>query len=568
MLILYWSALSAPFVYDDLSQIVKNPQLSSFYETFKLYCLMPSAFTNQFMGAGGTNLRPLFWLSLSLDRHIWGVNGASGFHFTNIFLQWINGFLLFVILCRVSIPSLTAAVTALIWLGMPINSEPVAWVSGREYILCGLFLLLVFRCAHSYYVQKTKASVVGVFAWSLAALLSHEAGILAGPLIILLAYSMGTLFKRSTAILVSSVVASDLVFGGMRQLVGAHAGSGSPRLWSIGPAFWKYMLWMIAPIHMSMQRTMSTPPNAPSQEAIVAACAMIGVCIGAFVIRKKAPFLAVGIAWTSIAILPFCGVVYIYQGMAERFCYFASVGIALVVSSLMFQHGRTLRQIASTVAILWMAWGAWRLRLRVIDWCDPVALYESSIEATPDPMLFYNLGWAWRERGDYEKALADYEEAARRRPDYQEAQASVGQMLSIMGRSREALAPFDRALTLKPEDSPTRVDLAMTLAQLGDKKGAEREFRTALAYTPENLSALTDFGSLLVQEGRSDEAMPYFQKAINASPSDADAYYNLGVLFVQMGQMAKALPLFQKALLLKPDDPDTLAIMAKLYGQR
>ena len=568
VLALYWRALTAPFVYDDLDVIVKNSELGSFHEVFKRFFFAPSAFTNHFRGAGGSNYRPLFWLSLSVDRHIWGLHGASGFHFTNIFLHWLNGFLLFLLLRRLGIAGMVAATTAVIWLGMPINSEAVAWISGRAYPLCGLFIILALWSTYYYLFQKRFIFLIAVFASSLAALLSHESGLLVVPLVGLLSYGMGVLPERKTRILISVCVVSDLLYLIARQLVGTRAGGGGTTIWSIGIAFWKYWLWMVAPVHMSIQRSTSTPLNVFSAEAIVALCSLFAVCIGIILLRKAAPLLFAGLGWSTIALLPFCGIVFIYQGMAERYEYLASAGFALAVSSLIFQHIKTLRHIMACFAIVWIAWGAWRLKMRVLDWCDPVALYQSSLQATPDPMLFYDLGWAWREKGAMDKALANYQEAIRRQPDYQEAYASVGQVLSMVGRPVEAVPAYSRALALSEDDSNTRVDFAITLEQLGDKQSAEKEFRKALVFTPKNISALNGLGSLYNLESRSDEAIKEFRQAILDNPSDKTAYFNLAALFQQQGQKEKALEFYRKVLQLSPDDQDTLSNMMLLYRQQ
>ncbi len=568
VLALYWNALGAPFVYDDLDTVVKNPELSSFHEMFKLFFLAPVAFTSHFRGVGGTYYRPLYWLSLSLDRHFWGVNGSYGFHFTSIFLHWANGFLLFLFLRRIRIASATAAIAAFIWLGMPINSEAVAWVSGRAYVLCGLFLLVALLFSHSYLVRGKLFSLFGVFSASLAALLSHESGLLFLPLAFILTYGMGLLRRRSAWSLLSVVAISDLLYLAARMFVGTRAGKGDPSLWAIGLAFWKYCLWMVAPVHMSMQRVTSTPPNVPSLTAIFALCVLAVLCGTLFLIWKKAPVFAGGLAWSIIAIMPFCGLVFIYQGMAERFVYIASAGLAVAVSALVFQRLAALRGWLVCLLVLWIGWGAWRLKMRVLDWRDPVALYESSLEATPDAMLFYDLGWAWREKGNISKALTEYQEAVQLQPDYEEAQASVGQSLSMMGRPAEAVPAYNRALILTPGDSDTRVDLAVTLEQLGDKDGAEREFKKAIEFTPKNISALNDLGSLMIVEGRLDEAIPYFEKAIQANPLDKNAYYNLGGISQQMGQMDKAQAYYRKVLQLDPTDQDTLANLARMYGYK
>lgn len=564
MLSLYWKALGAPFVYDDLFQIVNNANLTSFHAVFKSAFLTPAEFTSNFRGGGGSNYRPLFWLSLSVDRHIWGLR-ASGFHFTNIFLHWTNGFLLFLFLRRTHISTTMAATAVIIWLGMPINSEPVAWISGREYLLCGLFLILALWSAYSYLYEEKTTSLIGVLTFLLAALFSHEAGILFLPLAILLACSVGKLRKRGGLTLLSVVLVADILFLLARRIVGVHVAGGKSAIWPVGLAFWKYVLWMVAPIHMSMQRATSTPPSVLSFQAVLALCLLLAFCVGIVLIRKKFPLLSASLAWSTAALLPFCGIVFIYQGMAERFEYFASAGLALAIASVVVQYAKALRLFATVLVVLWVAWGAWRLQRRVLDWCDPISLYESSLEATSDPMLFYNLGCAWRDKGDLNKALEEYQKAIQLRPDYAQAQASVGQMLFLLHRSAEAFTPFSRALALNPADSDTRVSFAYSLEVLGKKEEAEGQFKKALVFAPQNSSALNDLGSLLVSEGRSGEAISYFQQAIQAKPLDTTAYYNLAAYYQNRGQRNEALQMYQRLLQINPNDSDAIAYMLRLY---
>ena len=561
---LYWRALGAPFIYDDLSQIVNNVNLTSFHAVFKSAFLTPTEFTSNFRAGGGSTYRPLFWLSLSVGRHIWGLR-ASGFHFTNIFLHWANGFLLYLLLRRMHISTAIAATAVIIWLGMPINSEPVAWISGREYLMCGLFLILALWSAYSYLYEGRTTSLIGVLAFLLAALFSHESGILFLPLAIIFVYSAGKLRKRTGLILLSVVIVADLLFLLARRIVGIHAEGGKSTIWPVGLAFWKYMLWMVAPIHMSMQRATSTPPNVPSAQAILALCSLLALCIGIILVRKKTPLLSAGLAWSIAALLPFCGIVFIYQGMAERFEYFASAGLALAIASVVVQYAKTLKLFATVIVILWVAWGAWRLQRRVRDWCDPISLYESSLEATSDPMLFYNLGCAWRDKGDLNKALEEYLRAVQIRPDYEEAQAGVGQILFLLHRYAEALTPFNRALVLSPTDSATRVTFALSLEALGENEESEGQFKKALMFTPKNTSALNDFGSFLISEGRSDEAIPYFQQAIQANPRDTTAYYNLAAFYQNHGQNNKALQMYQRLLQTNPNDSEAITNMMRIY---
>ena len=103
--VLYSGVLSAPFVYDDIDQIANNPALQSWHDVYSRFILSPVSLTSRFLGSSNSTYRPLFWTSLAVDRHLWGTD-ASGFHFTNLFLHWLNGFLLFQLLRKLELLAL------------------------------------------------------------------------------------------------------------------------------------------------------------------------------------------------------------------------------------------------------------------------------------------------------------------------------------------------------------------------------------------------------------------------------------------------------------------------------
>lgn len=528
---LYWRALNAPFIYDDIDQIVRNPALASLRLTFHRFWLSPVSFNSQIRGVGGSTYRPLYWISFALDHWIWGV--AAGFHLTNIILHWLNGILSFLLLRRLRVAPLTAAVAALLWLGLPINTEAVAWVSGRGYVLCTFFLLLALLFADGY-LRKGRSwfLLAAYFAASLAALLSHEEGVLVLPLTLLIAYATDRLSRRLVGWLVAASVLAGLIYIALREAVKTSPGQTRAALWAVGLAFWRYAKWMVLPVHMSVERSTSMPINAASLGTIAGWLGLIALVAAIVLLRKWMPKVAAGLVWVVVALLPFCGFVFIYQGMAERFEYLAAAGLALAAASLALEYAGAWKSIAVGCLAVWMMWGAWRVRARVLDWGDPVALYESSLVATPkSELLLYNLGDQYRERGDLPKAVKN----------------------------------FEQALALNPRDHATAVNLAVALQQLGDKRGAEAGFRRAIALDPRQSDAYNNLGVLLTDEGRVDEAIRCFQKAIQDNPSDATPYFDLAVLFQQRGQDEVALAFYRKVLELKPADPDTIHNVAKLH---
>ena len=564
---LYWRALGAPFIYDDLDQIVNNPALASLHATFHRFWLSPVAFTSEFRGpGGGSTYRPIYWLSLAIDRRVWGVGGAGGFHFTNLLIHWANGLVGFLLLRRLRVPVVTAAVAAMVWLGLPINSEAVAWVSGRAYLLCGFFLLVGLWAADAYLRSKRWLALAAYFVASLAAVLSHEAGLFVLPLTLLLGYATGRVSRRLWSGLVGSAVLAGLVYFAVKHFVGASGAQGAGAFWAIGLTFWKYFLWMIAPVHMSVERSTSTPANVFSAAAVVGWIGLLALIGLVVLLRKRMPIVAAGLAWGVIALLPFSGVVFIYQGMAERFCYLAAAGFALAIASFVLEYASGGKKVAVGCLAVWMVWGAVRVWARVGDWGDPVRLYQSSLAATPQsPTLFYNLGFAYREKGYLAKAEENYREATRLWPEYQRAWASLGDIDSQLGRPKDAVTAYKQALALNAKDAGTMMNLAVALQQTGDNRGAEEQLQRAIALDPKGSAAYTDLGVLYRQEGRVDDAIKAFQMAIDNNPSDPTPYFDLAVMFQQRGQDDVALRFYKKVLALRPDDPDTLVNLGKLH---
>src|SRR3984957_15747289 len=181
VLTLYWRAIFNPFSsYDDVTNVVSNSGLSS-WQGIIYYLRTNVSFVGDLRGSGESYYRPLYWISLALDRKLWGVS-AVAFHLTNVILHWLNGLLLFTLLRRVRVPLRVAACTVLLWLVLPINSEVVAWVSARAYLLVALFVLLSALLAQRFLETKRAVALAGYALTALCALLCHEAGILVFPL--------------------------------------------------------------------------------------------------------------------------------------------------------------------------------------------------------------------------------------------------------------------------------------------------------------------------------------------------------------------------------------------------
>jgi len=599
--LLYWQAIQGPFLYDDIPQIQQNHALLSWHAAFE-YFRSSVPFNNEYRGFAGSFYRPLFWLSLTLDRKLWGLN-PSGFHVTNLVLHWATGLLGFLLLRNFGASVLMASAASLVWLGLPINSEAVAWISGRPFCLTGFLLLLALLMADWYLRSRRPLPLICYFFASLGALLSHEAGVLVLPLTVVVAYAKDRKPGRWWLPLAGVGTGVVLVYLGLRNLAGAHVPTVLPRILPLGISFLKYVQWMIFPVKMSVERSIDAPANSFSLAAVGAL--LIVLVLFALIVwwRNKMPELTAGMAWMSIALLPFCGIVFIYQGMAERYDYVASQGLALAVVAVSLRARNWAKPAVLSLVMLWIGWGAWRLNARVRDWTNEVSLYTTSLKATPkSAVLLYNLGVASADAGDSEKAIEFYRRSININPNYVSALVNLGNLLRARGNYSESIALYERAISLdpqspdawidlgnvygqqgsaqeaknayekaialKPDDTRAIINLGVTFQRLGDLPAAKQQYERAISIDGTQAAVYCNLGALLVQQGNADAGSKQFKRAIQIDPSYAPAYFDLGVLYQQTGNNDLATRMYEKALEIKPDYQKARLNLERLQGRR
>jgi tetratricopeptide (TPR) repeat protein len=502
--VLYSGVLHAPFVYDDLNQVANNPALNSWHAVWTQYLLRPSKLGSGLLrNGGGSTYRPVFWIVLALERRVFG-SEPGGFHFTGLLLHWTNGVLLFVLLRRLKMRLPVAALATLIWLGMPVNSEAVAWISGQLYPLSTGFLLLALLLALEYVRSAGGWRLAAFTGAALLADLSHEQGVL---LVAFLALGYALLEEdrrpRRWAVVVGLALLADAVYVACRWAVGTHAGRGPHHLWNIGEVFWYYIQLIMLPVRMSIERSTAVPGGALTSGAMAAWVALIALVLGVVLLRRRVPTLTAALSIVVVAVLPYCGFVYIYQGMAERYVYLTSIGFAVGIAATVSATRREARGIAFTCVAIWMGWAAWRLMMRVEDWQDPLALYGHSLEATPQSVLM-NLNY--------------------------------GAALQRVGRQSEAESQYRRVTSLAPDDSEAYVDLESLYIEEGRLDDGITMYKQAIAVNPNDATAYFDLGVMFQQRGQDREALAFYKKVLQLKPDDSQALLYLSKLQITEGE--------------------------------
>jgi protein O-mannosyl-transferase len=319
---------------------------------------------------------------------------------------------------------------------------------------------------------------------------------------------------------------------------------------------------------MSIERSTNTPPDKLSIPAIIAWAGFLAICAAAVLMRRKWPMTAAALAWTSISLLPFCGLVPTYQGMAERFLYFASMGLAFLVAALSSSIPPQARFLGLSIVAIWILWGAARINRRLIDWSDPILLYQSSLKGSPhSSKLLYNVGAVSEQRGDLARAERSYQDVLRLQPAFEKAIAGLANIRLRLNDPKDAAGLYRKALYIAPDDVGTLTNYAASLQELGDLGNAAAEYRRAIALAPTKDDGYCGLGVVLFEEGNALGAMVQFLKAKRIDPFDPTPYYDLGSVYEKFGRLDAAADSYKKALRLMPGDADSAAALLRLKGR-
>lgn len=156
------------------------------------------------------------------------------------------------------------------------------------------------------------------------------------------------------------------------------------------------------------------------------------------------------------------------------------------------------------------------------------------------------------EQGRLDEALAHFQEAIRKQPDYLEGHVSIAVILIEKGRLEEAIGRLERALALDPKCWFAHANLALVRQKQGRREEAIAHFRKAVELNPKHLVARTNLGRALAEAGMLEEATEHFRAAVALAPRDAPSRVNLGNALLDRGLLSEAVEHYRKALELDP----------------
>jgi len=156
--------------------------------------------------------------------------------------------------------------------------------------------------------------------------------------------------------------------------------------------------------------------------------------------------------------------------------------------------------------------------------------FEQAVTMLPSCYdCFYNIGFAYTQKRDYEKAEASFKKALELKADYIEAYNGLATVYNAQKRFDDAQAASTKA-----------AELAAAATAAGGGGAA-------------SLDALYNQGVIAWNAGKIDDAIAKFKEALAVNPDHADSHYQLGMGLLNKGQLPEAVAEFETYLKLSPD---------------
>lgn len=563
-LLVYANHLLNPFQYDSVRFLSEN---LLFAEPARL--LSPDYVLKEYNHRGG-----LFW-TYGLNAWLHGMD-PFGFHLINLIFHLMNGALVFLVTLRAlpyfnwEAPFLSqqglSLTVALLFVLHPIQTETVVYVMSRSELIAGWLYLLGF-----YFFQRelgapgspwTIKQSLRTGSFTLMILL---VGYSIKPTIVTLPAMMAFYFvlgrskadpfwervRRYRAFIIGSFLifivalvaklATDPFFlagtPGAVETIGRQTYLLS-QPWVI---MFYYLKLLLFPFGLNIDPEIIPVTTVTSWRFLMGAAA-IGLSIWLAIKKPVTRLPLFALLWFFIVLSPSSSFVTLLDLAAEHRVYLAAYGVFLIIAICLAQlikitvsgPPRRLAWYIAAVTLLLLVHSTLTINRNQV-WSTEVTLWEDVLEKSPNKVrALVNLGHAYTQKGDREKAIDFYQRSLKKGAHYFQTYYNVAVLYLEKGETDKAFEHFSIA---------ARVDGSIpdVHARLGD---------------------------IYMQRQEWEKADGHFQQAVELNPQYDSAFRSLGVLhYYYLKNPRAGIAFFKRSLYLNPGQPDAAKIRALVDKQ-
>ena len=447
--------------------------------------------------------KPVTILSFAIDYAV-GRGDPFPFHLNNLILHIMNTIIIYVISGRLMGNRWAGFISAVIFAIHPARTPSVVWISERKDVLSGFFFLLTYLLYMKYIENKNKfIYIISIFAFILA-ILSKPSTITLPVILFLQDYFFRKDFslKKNWASYIPFFLIS-MIFAYLQLFVmeGVMPEKGEKYLSlnaleiivTILLMYGKYIIMFIIPWNLKIIYIDAHYIKIlPLTDVIIFPLVILLIIAVTIFLWKKQKFIAFGVLWFIIVLLPALYCYYYPVSMATRYLYLPSIGLSFIIAYLLYKlyelkiYGKYIS--TGVLIIIIIVFSTITIRDNTA-WKNTVTLWEKATKENPDcPGAEKNLASAYIDEKEYDKAIK--------------------QLLMIISK------PY--------KDYTTYMLLAQAYEDKGDFKSALNTYEEAIKCYPENLYAYIRAGTIYYSFKEYTLSYKAYSRALEIDPGRKD----------------------------------------------
>lgn len=180
---------------------------------------------------------------------------------------------------------------------------------------------------------------------------------------------------------------------------------------------------------------------------------------------------------------------------------------------------------------------------------EALALYNQALELDSELATVYNnRGLVYVDLTEHEQALADFNQALALDPNHTKAYSNRGMLHLKLGDYEQAIADTSQAIELDDTVAEAYSNRGEAYRNLGDFEQALADYNIAIDLKPTLFNALNNRGTLYQQTGEYGLAIADFTQALELNPDLLMSYFNRGVTHYSMGDYEAAIADFETSI--------------------
>jgi tetratricopeptide (TPR) repeat protein len=504
-LLIYFRSLFFDFTYlDDNVLILDNLfYLKNLGNIFKIFTIE----VFHVLHASAAYYRPLLTLSFMIDAQFSGANPFV-YHLTNVLLHLASGMLLFKLLTKIKVRDELALFTALFFTVLPVLSQAVSWVPGRNDSLLAFFVIPTFINLINYLETEKFKYFVYYLVFFAASLFTKESALLI-PLftvMYIVLFERKRMLTRQNIYLIPAIILVLLPWYLLRRValvnpVEYGMESVVKTIISAWAAVPLYVGKIFVPYNLSVLPTV--------QDSKIYLGSFVVIVLTALVLmskQKRWSYILFGTFWFFGFLLPSFvrpSTEYVPDFIEHRL-YVPIIGLFFIILE--------------------------------IDFVKNLNLFNKKVAKVAGVLLVLFAAITFFHTGVFANKMNFWLNAAKYSPRHPLAHKNLGAMYYLDGDIVKSEVHFKQSLVLNPTEPMIHNNLGLIYLSKNDFQNAEKEFAQELELYPYYDNAHYNWGLSYFKRGEKAKAEDMWLKTLQINPDHVGAYQNLAVLYYEQGK--------------------------------